>query len=728
MGLRNVTYFTIYRSFSYLKWYLLQAYYIHLPRGSILDSISTTTPIMLRSYADIYPFFCGIFLTVGLIYLISSMHGKLNRAYFLFGWISIFAGLYFGFVREGDGDQTYSQYTKFYTLFYSLFTLLLPWFIGYFGPLWKPKWLWILTVLMIAAAIIYRIGPETYSPTPWLYAGAPAFIGTFTYGIISAITLLKQRQIRKGVLFLFANFGCMLFILVYLVDAFFDYKFSIISFSMLFLIEGYIVFFVAIMAIELLFDLREKHHLEKSLTNQMERWKQTLDVVEMIVVELDREGIIRYINPFFSKLTGFQFKEIVGKSWFEHFLPKQEIKKMVKVRQERLATGKPFYFQNPVLMGTGEEAMIFWSNVILIDKQKQTEGTLSFGVDITDREKAFKEIEKLKRHLEEENIILKEEILHRADFNIIGESDAIKYSLQKVQQVAPSNSSVLVQGETGVGKELFAQAIHMESKRHKSVFVKVNCAALPRELIESELFGHERGAFTGAVQQKKGRFELADGGTIFLDEIGELPLELQPKLLRVLQSGEFERLGSEKTKKTDVRIISATNRDLADEVDKGNFREDLFYRLNVYPLTIPPLRDRAEDISLLTHFFVKKISEEQGKVINKITKGVLDQLESYDWPGNIRELINILERAVIHTSGNSLKRVDVLNRIKKRKEDSYMLSYEEMEKRHINQVLEKTDWKISGKNSASEILKINPNTLRSRMQKLSISREEKFRQ
>ena len=291
--------------------------------------------------------------------------------------------------------------------------------------------------------------------------------------------------------------------------------------------------------------------------------------------------------------------------------------------------------------------------------------------------------------------------------------------------MAPSNSSVLIQGETGVGKELFAQAIHMESKRKNAVFVKVNCAALPRELIESELFGHERGAFTGAVQQKKGRFELADGGTIFLDEIGELPMELQPKLLRVLQNGEFERLGSEKTMKTDVRIISATNRDLAKEVEEGNFREDLFYRLNVYPLTIPPLRERTDDIPLLAHYFVKKIAEEQGKTINKITKGVLDQLQSYDWPGNIRELMNIIERTVIHTSGDSLKRVDSLNRIKLRKKDAIMLSYEEVEKHHINKILEKTNWKISGKNSASEILKINPNTLRSRMQKLAISKESR---
>jgi chemotaxis protein methyltransferase CheR len=249
--------------------------------------------------------------------------------------------------------------------------------------------------------------------------------------------------------------------------------------------------------------------------------------------------------------------------------------------------------------------------------------------------------------------------------------------------------------------------------------VKVNCAALPSNLIESELFGHEKGAFTGADSRRLGRFEIANGATLFLDEIGELPMELQPKLLRVIQDGELERLGSSQTIKVDVRIIAATNRNLEEEVHRGRFRDDLWYRLNVFPITMPPLRDRLDDIPLLVEFYIKKISKRMGKSIEVIPTGVMDALQNYHWPGNVRELENVLERAVINSSGPKLRLMDEL---KSRQKDSPAApkTLEAVEREHIVRTLEQTRWKISGKNGAAEILGLNRSTLRARMRKLGI--------
>ena len=251
--------------------------------------------------------------------------------------------------------------------------------------------------------------------------------------------------------------------------------------------------------------------------------------------------------------------------------------------------------------------------------------------------------------------------------------------------------------------------------------MKTNCAALPSELVESELFGHEKGAFTGAHSRRLGRFEIADGATLFLDEIGELPLELQPKLLRVIDNGEFERLGSSETRKVDVRIIAATNRNLEEEVRRGAFREDLWYRLNIFPITMPPLRDRLEDIPLLVHFFVDKITKRLGKSVQTIPVHVMDTLLQYHWPGNIRELENVLERAVINTSGPKLRLVDDLKPRHKDPQKSEQ-TLENFEREYIKRVLEQTGWKVSGKNSAAEILGLDRSTLRARMRKLNIDK------
>jgi chemotaxis protein methyltransferase CheR len=335
-------------------------------------------------------------------------------------------------------------------------------------------------------------------------------------------------------------------------------------------------------------------------------------------------------------------------------------------------------------------------------------------------EKALSEIKKLKDQLEAERAYLYEEIkLEHNHENIIGRSDGLKYVLHKVEQIARSNATVLILGETGTGKELVARAIHQLSPRNHRTLIKVNCAALPSNLIESEFFGHEKGSFTGSHARHIGRFEVADGTTFFLDEIGELPLELQSKLLRVLQDGEFERLGSSRTIKTDVRIIAATNRNLEEEVRKGGFREDLWYRLNVFPITMPPLRDRMGDIPLLVEYYVKKISRRMGKRIEFIPENVMNALQNYHWPGNIRELENVIERAVINSSGPKLRLVDELKKPLKDLSGGKK-TLEAVERDHIIQVLEQTQWQVGGRNGAAQILGLNRSTLRARMRKLNI--------
>ena len=338
---------------------------------------------------------------------------------------------------------------------------------------------------------------------------------------------------------------------------------------------------------------------------------------------------------------------------------------------------------------------------------------------------AFMEIKELKDRLLAENIYLQHEVARKFNFGeIIGQSSAISQVFDKIEQIAPQNTTVLLQGETGCGKGVVARAIHARSLRKDRPMVTINCTTLPANLIESELFGREKGAFTGASARQMGRFELADGGTIFLDEIGEMPLELQVKLLRVIQDGEFERLGSPRTIKVDVRIIAASNRNLEEEIKNGSFREDLYYRLNVFPITIPPLRARKEDIRLLVDFFVAKFNKKIGKRIQTIPKDALEALENYEWPGNVRELESVIERAIIISPGPSLRVLDHFNAPFKASEPSgsNVKALAELEHDHILQVLRKTNWRVEGKNGAAAILDINPSTLRARMRKLGIQR------
>jgi len=335
-------------------------------------------------------------------------------------------------------------------------------------------------------------------------------------------------------------------------------------------------------------------------------------------------------------------------------------------------------------------------------------------------EQRLREIEELKQRLENENICLHEEVKLLADHTeIVRQSLAMKKVLSQAEQVARTDSTVLIQGETGTGKELVARAIHRLSSRKDRLLVTINCASLPPTLIESELFGRERGAYTGALTKMIGRFGLADGSTLFLDEIGEIPLELQGKLLRVLEEGRFERLGSTKTLHVNVRIIAATNRDLGEEVKAGRFRKDLYYRLNVFPITIPPLRERPQDIPLLVWAFVRMFQEKMGKEIETVPKKTMEALQSYSWPGNVRELKNVIEHAMILSKDKNL-RVQLPD--PELLETGNTQDLHDMERRHILAVLKKTGWKVSGHGGAAEALGLKRTTLRAKMTKLGIKR------
>ena len=335
----------------------------------------------------------------------------------------------------------------------------------------------------------------------------------------------------------------------------------------------------------------------------------------------------------------------------------------------------------------------------------------------------FTEVEQLKNRLQAENLYLREEIKLQHNFEeIIGESQSIKAVLRHIEQVAPTDSTVLIRGDTGTGKELIARAIHNLSPRKAHALVRVNCGAIPANLAESELFGHEKGSFTGALQRRLGRFELADGGTIFLDEVGELSLDAHVKLLRVLQEREFERVGSGHSTKVDVRVIAATNRDLHAAVKAGSFRADLLYRLNVFPIEVPPLSARASDVPLLVNHFVTKFSKKLGKLFEGVSQATMDRLTRYAWPGNIRELENVIERATILAKGPVLQIDDVLLHGNSVPLLPVADSLEEVERAHVFRVLHDVSWVIEGKQGAAARLGLHPNTLRSRMQKLGIKK------
>ncbi len=444
------------------------------------------------------------------------------------------------------------------------------------------------------------------------------------------------------------------------------------------------------------------------------------------------KGELRIWNPAAERIFGYAREEVIGRHAGEIVPFRNEHLPFPEILRYAAETGSTFGpSELPFRRANGTPGTCL-STVFRVVGAEDEMLLVRMDVDLTERKEteialrhALTEVESLKDRLSAENIYLQEEIEGSYGYfsEIVGQSVSLKRALHQVEQVAPTGMTALILGETGTGKELIARAIHRASLRRDRPLVLVNCAALPAGLIESELFGYEKGAFTGALDQKIGRFELADGGTLFLDEIGELPLELQAKLLRVLQSGEFERLGSTRTMKVDVRVIAATNRILEQAVERGEFRQDLYYRLSVLPIFVPPLRERKDDLQLLVWHLIRKHGQVLGKTIDSISARTMDRISEYDWPGNVRELENVIQRAVLLSPGATL-RIDepLADPFSRSAAAPASLKLEDAERGHILKVLDRCGWKIKGAGNAAESLGLPPSTLRLRMKKLGIVR------
>lgn len=486
---------------------------------------------------------------------------------------------------------------------------------------------------------------------------------------------------------------------------------------------NYIEFEDKILCCSFVRDLSFKKASDEKLKLSM----STIEKASDMFFWLDEQANIFYANTEAARNLGYSAMELEGISLFK--IAPSRNKKNWSDFWERIKTQQHLVYEGLMKRKNGKVFPVEITINFIIHEGKEM--LSAYTKDITDRtaktlklEMAYDEINRLKEAAEEENTILKDEIQLEYGFNnIISTSDSYKKVLRKVEQVADSDATVLILGETGTGKELLARAVHELSARSERTMIKVNCGALPANLIESELFGHERGAFTGAHQAKKGRFELAHRGTIFLDEIGELPLDLQSKLLRVLQEGEFEKLGGTKTVNVNVRVIAATNRNLEQKIAEKSFREDLFYRLNVFPIYNIPLRERKEDIALLVRFFVDKYSKKMGKKIKEIPQKALKQLEAYNFPGNVRELENIIERSIILTTEERLSFDTTLFRSTPEKKEAFF-SLEDVQRNHIIEALRLTKGRISGEKGAATLLEINDKTLTSRIKKLNINRAD----
>lgn len=449
---------------------------------------------------------------------------------------------------------------------------------------------------------------------------------------------------------------------------------------------------------------------------------------------LDTNGYTTFANQAAVNIVGYTQDEMLGQSQHDLIHHSHTDGNVYKTETchiyKALRDGQVHKVDHEVFWHKdGTPIPVEYTSTPIIDDEGEIEGAVVCFRDISARiktqrelESALEEVRQLKDQLEVENEYLQQEIKLDHNFEeIISKSKIFRKVLNDIESVAQTDATVLIQGESGTGKELLARAVHSRSPRNTKALVKVNCAALPATLIESELFGHKKGAFTGALSDKPGRFQLADNGSIFLDEIGELPLDLQSKLLRVLQEGEFEVLGDTKTQKVDVRIIAATNVELHKAVKAGKFREDLYYRLNVFPIKVPPLRERTEDISLLAQHFVLKHSSRLGRNTPTITRSCLNKLIRYSWPGNVRELENIIERSIITSQGGRLTISPILNE-EVTEETSVGMTLQEVEKAHIIKVLDNTNWKVSGEGGAAQILGVKRTTLEARMARLGIRR------
>jgi PAS domain S-box-containing protein len=472
-------------------------------------------------------------------------------------------------------------------------------------------------------------------------------------------------------------------------------------------------------------EINERKKIEEDLLQSEARYRGVVEDQTELICRTNPEGILTFVNQSYCRYFGLNAEEFINRS-FMPLIPEED-RDIVNDSFNALSPGQPTVTaQHRVILKDGSIRWLAWVYRGYFDEAGLLNEVQSVGRDITGSKlaeiklrQAYEEIDQLKQKLQAENVYLKDLVDPKTAHCVVVNSEAMQRVMTQVQQVAPTDSTVLIMGETGTGKELIAQTIHQWSKRSDKVMITVNCAALPSSLIESELFGREKGAYTGALTRQIGRFEMAHRSTIFLDEIGEIPLELQVKLLRMIQFGEFERLGSPVTHTVDVRIIAATNRNLQKALEEGAFRKDLYYRLGVFPIYIPPLRERTEDIPALIWSLMNELTEKTGKRIDTIPRKVIERLSRHSWPGNVRELRNVIEHAIILTNSHTL---NIEHMETASKEDDSRATLEDVERMHILHVLKKANWRIRGKDGAAEILGLNEATLRFRMKKLGIHR------
>lgn len=464
-------------------------------------------------------------------------------------------------------------------------------------------------------------------------------------------------------------------------------------------------------------DIEDLKRTEQKLRESEEEFHRITDLIAQVIVVLSADGTPLYVNRVALQTTGLTLEEVKARDYFCSSFHPEDVENLLARRQAGLSRGEPFELEMPIKRPGGRYQWMLIQYKPHKDDQGRVIRWYVTGTDIQNQ-KAVEE------RLRNENLALREEIDHSSMFEeIVGSSASMRQVLTQVAKVAPSDSTVLILGETGTGKELIARALHRRSERAQKPFVRVNCAAIPQSLIASELFGHEKGAFTGALQRRVGRFESAHGGTLFLDEVGDLPAETQIALLRVLQEREIDRIGSNHPISVDVRLIAATNRDLSDAVMSGAFREDLFYRLNVFPIALPPLRDRVADIPLLLEYFVGRFAKKAGKRINHINQHTLAMCKAYDWPGNIRELQNVVERGVILTEGDTFS-VDE-SWFKRRPGESLtgldgLPALAKREVEMIKAALAECDGRIAGRSGAAAKLKVPRQTLESKIRRFGI--------
>ena len=467
-------------------------------------------------------------------------------------------------------------------------------------------------------------------------------------------------------------------------------------------------------------DIEDRKRTEKKLLEEERELRRITDAIPQTIVVLDPEGQPLYANQAMLDYTGLTMQDVVASDFRARTYHPEDLERVREERKAGLARGLSFEIEQRALRKDGQYRWLLLRYNPFCDGQGRLVRWYATGTDIDDRKRA-------EDRTRNENVALREDIVRSSMFEeIVGSSEPLRQVLVQVSKVAPTDSTVLVLGETGTGKELIARAIHNRSKRSNRAFIRVNCAVIPPSLIASELFGHEKGSFTGATQRRLGRFESADGGTIFLDEVGDLPPETQVALLRVLQEREFERVGGSQTVSVDVRVIAATNRDLTSAVAEGTFRQDLFYRLNVLPIRLPALRERITDISLLVGYLIDRYAQKAGKKIRNIDKKTMELFHAYDWPGNIRELQNVVERAVILSEGETFF-VDeswLARATPKLAAASVPLAADlaEREKATIENALRDAEGLISGPTGAAAKLGVPRQTLDSKIRKLGINR------